>query len=194
MKYMLVRLAVVFLLVVLTVSAFGASALLSRTSELILQGDRSFKATQTMPEAWTVLENQPWRFAFALLVPEEERRLRVALAEHDPVLLQTLLFSPNNRVASYAGLVLGKFVIDAAIVQQDPELVATALSLFIQAVSTDKDNEDAKYNLELLLTLLRNNPQFPLPVSGDGEGEDGGAGDDGEGESGAGRGPLGGGY
>ena len=141
-----------------------------------------------------MLENQPWRFAFALLVPEEERRLRVALAEHDPVLLQTLLFSPNNRVASYAGLVLGKFVIDAAIVQQDPELVATALSLFIQAVSTDKDNEDAKYNLELLLTLLRNNPQFPLPVSGDGEGEDGGAGDDGEGESGAGRGPLGGGY
>jgi len=185
------RMLVLFLLTIVTVAVFAASTLVSRTSELVLQGDRSFLATQAAPEAYKKLEQQPWQFTFEQLVPEDERLLRRALAEGDPVLLQTLLVSSDPEIASYAALVLGRIFIDAAVSQQNPEFVQTALALFMQAARLNEENEDAKYNLELLFVLLQANPQFPNP--GNDSGDEGDTGANG-GDKGAGRGPLGGGY
>lgn len=187
------RFLVAFAALVLALCVFFAAFVAERTNEMLMEGDRSFEEMQMAPPEWRTLSRVPWHYARSQMVSDEQWKLREAFRKKDVAAIEQLTASNDTRVASFASNTFGVVVIQEAIKKQNPELVALALSLFTRAAETDGANEDAKFNLELLLNLITQDPS--LLGGGNADDTEGTPqpGDDPGGDKG-GRGPLGGGY
>lgn len=158
----LIGTAMAILLLLLAASFFNGAIAISRVNSLIAKSDARLE-TDFSTDNWRSFLQQPVQYWFVETMGYgdslELRKIYVLLDEgkiQDAwVILENLIDSEDNELSSLALTLFGKIAALQAIQNSDREMFESARQMFGRASVLNPENEDAKYNLELLSVLQK---------------------------------------
>ncbi len=155
-RYITLVISLLFLL--LALSLFSGAIIISRVNTVIITSDALLEKREN--KNWFALwQNKINHWLINWMGDENELNLRLYAAnvsentQKANVYLQKLSQSDNPKIASLALTWIGNIYVFQGLANQDEKLLELAIQIFTKAVVLDPNNEYAKHNLELLISL-----------------------------------------
>lgn len=146
---------------------FSATVILSTIPRLMAKGDWDYMNTSKSSDAWHELREMPWRLGLSVDNAEEELQYReliarlyafqeLSSAEQVKTLNDARSYARKETTDGRKASVLLNHIAWTLLYwgENDSKTLKTAVSLFTEAVVRDPENENAKWNLELLRSLM----------------------------------------